>query len=190
MNGPPAIAQRKLRPEDFEKIRHFSLVEVTTHCQDGAWGFIDAGSLFLLDQFAGYLINGHRLIESVQFMPTVTSAGVSTATWNAPDTRAHAPNSMHYEGRAFDVMFPKNKLATAWLTAMRFPKWGGVGAYPFWHVGGKREGGLHLDTRLSSDVEQGRGFRVFWWVSQDGVYHYLNDGDDVLSFLAALGSTP
>ena len=184
MNGFPAIAQRKLRREDFEKIRHFSLDEVTAHCQDGAWGFIDAGSLFLLDQFAGYLVSGQRVIESVQFMPTVTNSGVPTATWNAPDTRAHAPNSMHYEGRAFDVMFPKSKLATAWLTAIRFPKWGGVGAYPFW----KPDPGLHLDTRLPSDPEQGKGFRVYWWVDEHGRYNYLNTETDVIAFLGALRS--
>ena len=184
MNGTPAIAQRRLRLEDFDRIRHFSLAEVAAHCQDGAWGFIDAGSLFLLDQFAGYLVNGHRLIESVQFMPTLTATGVPTATWNAPDTRAHAPNSLHYEGRAFDLMFPKNKLATAWLTAMRFPKFGGVGCYPRWAP----DPGLHLDTRFPSDLEQGKGFKVCWWVSEDGRYNYLSSEDDIIAFLGVLRS--
>ena len=182
--GAPAIAQRKLSRSDFSRIRYFSPDEVERCCQSGAWQNIDAGSFYLLDRFAGYAVGEQRLVKAVSFMPTRTREGVPTATWNSPDTRAHSVGSMHYEGRAFDVMFPRDTLATAWLTAMRFPKWGGIGVYPFW----RPDPGLHLDTRLPSAAEQGRGFRVLWWVDRDGGYSYLNSESDVLEFFDVLRS--
>ena len=178
----PAIGQRALIDEDWRAIRYFGQAEVTSACEDGAWSQVDAGSLYLLDQFAGYLVNGQRLITSIAFLPTLNRLGQPTAIWNSPDSNSHEPNSMHYRGRAFDVMFPKNALAAAWFTAMRFAKFGGVGAYPFW----KPDPGLHLDTRLTGAEEQGRGFKVCWWRKADGSYSYLNSERDVLEFLAAL----
>lgn len=181
----PAIAQRKLTAEDLPYLRHFTEPELVSHCEDGAWQNLDAGSMFLLDQFAGYLVNGQRLLRSVSFMPTRGAGGVPTATWNTPATRAHAPSSLHYQGRAFDLMFPANALATAWLTAVRFAKWGGIGAYPRW----RPDPGLHLDTRLPSGDEQGRGYRVFWYQRADGSYCYLTDEEDIVDFFGLLQRT-
>jgi hypothetical protein len=178
----PAINQRGLHTDDWRAIRCFTEHEVAAACQDGLWQNIDAGSFYLLDQFASYLVAGRRLITSVQLMPTRTRDGIPTATWNLPDTNAHAGDSMHYRGRAFDVMFPRTALATAWFTALRFPKFGGIGAYPFW----RPDPGLHLDTRFASGDEQGRGFRVMWWADADRRYHYLNDEHDILRFLETL----
>lgn len=178
----PLIAARGLTADDWRYLRHFTQPEVSAACQDGAWANIDAGSFYLLDEFAGYLVAGQRLVESVAFMPTRTKAGNPTATWNTPDTKAHNPRSLHYQGRAFDLMFPRNALATAWLTAMRFPKFGGVGAYPFW----RPDPGLHLDTRITFDEEQGTGFRVLWVCDREGKYNYLNDEAGILRFVEML----
>lgn len=180
------IGERGTLRDDFTAFKHFSQSEVSAACEGGEWWRLDAGSLLALDTFAGYLVNGVRLIPSVAFMPTRTASGIPTATWNRPETNAHSADSWHYKGRAFDVMFPKSALATAWLTALRFPAWGGVGAYPFWHVGGRTEGGLHLDTRSVHAEEGGRGFKVLWWVDQDRTYRYLTTEQDIREFLTVL----
>lgn len=181
----PAPGVRGLCEADWQEVKHFSKDETIQACQDGRWQQIDAGSFYLLDQFAGHLVQGRRLIEAVQFMPTKTSSGISTATWNLPSSDAHERNSWHYRGRAFDLMFPRTKLATAWLTAVRFPKWGGIGAYPFW----RPDPGLHLDSRGVGDLEQGVGFRVLWWVTRAGQYQYLNSEEDIYTFLGVLRET-
>lgn len=178
----PAVGQRGLLAQDWRAIRHFSVEEVAAACEQGAWWNIDAGSLYQLDVFAGYAVDAERLVAAVTFMPTRTAAGIPTATWNRPETKAHSPGSLHERGRAFDLLFPRSTLATAWFTAVRFPKWGGVGAYPFW----RPDPGLHLDTRWAGDAEQGAGFRVMWWVDSAGMYHYLNAEDDIREFLGAL----
>lgn len=182
----PAIGARGLIEADWRHLKSFSLGEVTRACQGGQWEKIDAGSLLTLDRFAGYVTRTGRLVEAVEFMPrkilSGPFAGEPTATWNTPATAAHDGKSWHYKGRAFDVMFPRNRLATAWLTAMRFPEWGGIGVYPFW----RPDPGLHLDTRPVGLQEQGVGFRVLWYVTEAGTYQYLNDEADILAFLGAL----
>ena len=174
----PGIGSRSLTDGDWREIKSFTRDEVAAHCEDGAWQNIDAGSLYQLDAFASYLVGTKRLIESVSFMPTRNKDGIPTATWNTPETRAHSEKSMHYRGRAFDLMFPRNKLATAWLTAVRCPKFGGLGAYPW-----RPDPGLHVDTRWVGDEEGGRGFRVFWYVNRGGDYIYLNSETEILDFL-------
>jgi len=178
----PAIRARGLSEGDWKELWCFKKDEVAAACQDGAWQKIDAGSFYLLDDFANYLVGGKRLISQVQFLPTRTKTGIPTATWNAEETKAHAADSLHYRGQAFDLMFPKNALATAWLTALRFGRWGGIGAYPFW----KPDPGLHLDTRWVGASEEGVGFRVLWWVTREGKYRYLNSEEDIMEFLGAL----
>lgn len=181
------IGERGIVASDWAQITRFSREEVTRRCQDGDWEKIDAGSFYALDRFAGYLgADGQRLVQSVQFMPRMIAkgprAGQPAATWNTPDSEAHSPDSWHYGGRAFDLMFPRNALATAWLTALRFPGWGGIGAYPFW----RPDPGLHLDTRPVALAEQGAGFRVLWWVTADGKYRYLDAETDIAEFFVAL----
>lgn len=182
MATPVAIGERGLIDADWRRIKHFSKGEVERACQEGRWDRVDAGSLFALDRFAGYVVRGQRLVQSMEFMPTRIrsgpQAGQPSATWNSPNSQAHSGDSWHYKGRAFDVMFPRNKLATAWLTALRFPEWGGVGAYPW-----TPDPGLHCDTRPVGLSEQGAGFKVLWYVDGNGAYHYLNDETDILAFL-------
>jgi len=162
----------KMIESDWKKIKHFTKSEVAAACQRGLWQNIDAGSLYALDAFAGYAPEGTRLLPSVIFSPYKSGPRqIPTATWNTPDTKTHEPNSLHYAGRAFDLMFPSCSLHTAWVTALRFTVWGGVGLYPFWSTPG-----LHLDTR---DAVGGQ--RVLWWVDKAGTYRYLRTEADIAS---------
>ena len=62
----------------------------------------------------------------------------------------HVNNSMHYHGKAVDIMFPsvtKEDLFDLWIAAQRFPEFRGVGLYPDWNLDGRVLGGMHLDSR-------------------------------------------
>jgi hypothetical protein len=159
--GRPAPGSRLLHEDDFSRLHWFSQREITQRCEEGRWNQIDAGSLYLLDHYAGVeTAIGTRLIGPVALSPAQTAAGTPTATWNRPETGAHAPDSAHHVGRAFDIM-PRASLALAWLLALRYP-WYGIGAYPFWSP----RPGLHLDTRP-------RPWRALWYVDVNGSYHYF-----------------
>ena len=188
------IGTRGLVDADWRGIRYFAKGEVARACEDGRWEMVDAGSMYALDRFAGYVTRGgHRLVAAVEFMPTTIRAGPKagqpSAIWNTPESGAHDATSWHYAlpqrnrwGQAFDLMFPRSKLATAWLTAIRYHEFGAVGAYPFWSP----DPGLHCDTRPVGLEEQGPGHKVLWWKNQAGQYAYLATEQDIVEFLAVL----
>lgn len=62
----------------------------------------------------------------------------------------HVPNSLHYQGKAVDILFPSSEksLFDCYLIAEKF-NFTGIGLYPDWQFGGKRIGGMHLDLRVS-----------------------------------------
>lgn len=58
----------------------------------------------------------------------------------------HVADSLHYQGKAVDIICPSLKVLDFYLKAERF-KFGGIGIYPDWRSNGEQVGGLHLDVR-------------------------------------------
>ena len=57
---------------------------------------------------------------------------------------------------------------------------GGIGIYPYWKWSDKKlVGGLHLDTRNTSDLK-------IWWQDQNNIYHYLKTWKDIYSLFTTL----
>lgn len=75
----------------------------------------------------------------------------------------HVDGSMHYLGRAADVVFPEVPLSglfDIWIAAQRFVGFRGIGIYPHWQDAEIVRGGLHLDNRP--------GNRALWMGVPDG----------------------
>ena len=118
--------------KDWEKIRHFRKTE--------NWGDptkIDFQLVHLLDQFRAHL--GQEIY-------------VSCGTQGA-----HVKDSMHYQGKAVDVIIDvggKEPLDLV-LLALKFP-FTGIGIYPRWrHPRFLRPLGFHLDVRDVSSLPRG-----------------------------------
>lgn len=110
---------------DWSKIKHFKRTE--------SWGDADRMNpdlILALDEFR------EKLGQSI--LVTCGTQG------------KHVDKSLHYEGKAVDIVFPKNSvdlLFDAWFLALRMDKFKGIGLYPRWMCNGKYVGGLHLDMR-------------------------------------------
>lgn len=109
-----------MKATDWDSIRHFKASE--------NWGDVSKINFQLvktLDLFRDYIATPIQITCGTQ--------------------GKHIENSMHYLGKAVDVVFPSIKKADLFdlfLCALRF-SFGGVGIYPDWHP----MGGLHLDVR-------------------------------------------
>ncbi len=59
----------------------------------------------------------------------------------------HSNTSLHYPGRAIDLVAPgfDGTLLDLFIAATRF--FGGIGVYPDWRYNGRKVGGLHVDDR-------------------------------------------
>lgn len=86
----------------------------------------------------------YDLVYQLQDFRTQISQSIFITS--AYDTNGHAIGSMHYVGKAVDIIIPGMNLLEAYLEAERWP-WGGIGVYPHWCYQGKCVGGLHLDIR-------------------------------------------
>lgn len=117
-----------MKPTDWEAIRHFKPSE--------NWGDvskIDFQLVKTLDSFRDYIGTPIQITCGTQ--------------------GKHVENSMHYLGKAVDIVFPssdKDLLFDFFMCAVRFP-FGGIGLYPDW----KPSGGLHLDVRSAP-------FKALW----------------------------
>ena len=91
----------------------------------------------------------------------------------------HAPNSMHYWGKAIDCVIRDARtreplpIMEQFLIALRY-HWTGIGFYPFWD-----DPGLHLDTRTGTRFLP----RALWWQDEHGKYkpieEYFGQGREV-----------
>ena len=80
---------------------------------------------------------------------------------NAYATSGHTSGSMHYEGKAADVMAPSMSLVNFYLAAEKLGLFNGIGIYPFWNGQG-----LHLDLRSKP---------ARWGRNAAGIYVALDD---------------
>jgi len=90
-------------------------------------------------------------------------------------TSGHSEKSLHYQGKAADIMFPQTPLLEAFIAATRFIAFGGIGIYPYW----KPDAGLHVDIRATR-------MRAYWWRDKRGKYYWLHDANEIRALMPLL----
>lgn len=144
-----------MTPQDWEQIRYFSPKE--------NWGDpykMEFGLIWLLDSFREF--HGR---------PIFISMGTQGK---------HSPNSMHYVGKAVDLIIEcgKSTKLDVILSLFRFP-FTGLGIYPDWQYHKfSRSLGVHLDCRVVTSLP--RGITQAQWIgikkphpSDENEYHPL-----------------
>jgi len=135
-----------MKPEEWNEIKHFKPDEFDYP------DFIDFNSLSMLDSMR----------EKEKKIIIINSDFAFTG---------HSDNSMHYKGKAFDIVIKdKNTkeplpIIEQFLIAIRY-FWTGIGFYPFWKVPG-----LHVDTRPLTLLDR----RATWWKDKEGEYRPIEE---------------
>lgn len=138
---------------NFKGIRHFSPDEFDYPDK------MDPMTLQMLDSMRD--IEGHRR----HIIITINCDYVPRARGG------HAPNSMHYWGKAIDCIIRDARsgrplpVVEQFFMALRY-HWTGIGFYPYW-----QDPGLHLDTRTSTRFLP----RALWWRDADGKYRPIEE---------------
>lgn len=90
---------------------------------------------------------------------------------------AHVERSMHYLGRAADIILPKVEREDLYKIVKHAQDngFGGIGLYDHWHYHGKVTGGLHLDNRSQHATWMGvkeSGKQVYKALSEENLIKY------------------
>ena len=145
--------RQTLISSNFKGVRHFSPDEFRYP------ELMDSQTIHLLDRM--------RDIEGARRNIIITI----NCDYVPPSSGGHAPNSMHYRGKAVDCVIRDGRsrrplpVVEQFLIAIRY-QWTGIGFYPFWD-----DPGLHLDTRPGTRFSP----RSMWWRDADGHYKAVEE---------------
>jgi uncharacterized protein YcbK (DUF882 family) len=134
-----------MKKTDWSKVRHFAPSEFNFP------DMLDSRTIAMLDAMR------HEEGKTRDIIITINSDF---------DYSGHSSNSMHYQGKAFDLVIKDRRtqhhlpILDQFLIAVRY-FWTGIGFYPYWNTPG-----LHVDTRPM--ILTGR--RALWWRDNDGSY--------------------